>query len=91
MNNQTPLSADTQRAKIKRLLMDGKSITSKDAWLSNDLRIYCARLAARISELKNQEGLPICKTMERNEITGKRYARYWLPMSYINEQNRIFK
>jgi len=62
---------ESQRAAIKRALNDGKKLTHLGA-----LRLFgCARLAARIHELR-KEGMDIKKEMV--DLGGNRFAEYSL-------------
>lgn len=76
--------AATHKALIRRLLIDGGSITPLEA-----LREFgCYRLASRISDLR-REGLPIVKTTEQSisRVTGKtvRFSRYFLKGNENNQ------
>lgn len=72
---------ESQNAKIKSWLLDGKSITALEALN----RFGCFRLASRISDLRTREELPICKEMVDNGE--KRFAKYYLPQEYLNQLN----
>lgn len=73
------MSVDSQCKMILAHLKSGKSITPIDA-----LAEYgCFRLASRICDLR-QDGHNIHKEMERDERTGKRFARY----SYIRSEGQ---
>lgn len=65
---------NSHRLQILKFLRDtNNGITSWEAIT----QFGCTRLAARIADLKD-EGFRIETTMEKNEIHGKRYARYFL-------------
>ena len=72
---------DTQRAAIRRHLLDGKTITPIEA-----LNLCgCFRLSSVIHRLRHDEGYPIC--MEQPEAAdGKPYARYWIDKAYFQKQ-----
>ena len=69
---------DTQRAKIREHLLQGKPITPLEA-----LNLYgCFRLSAVIFNLRHDENLPI--NMDQPMASdGKPYARYWIDMKYF--------
>jgi hypothetical protein len=75
-------SLTSQNDQIKKALLAGKRITPMDALKE----FKCFRLASRISDLR-KDGLPIQKEMVDNGSA--RYAMYYLPQSYINEQKAI--
>lgn len=63
---------DTQRALIRKHLLDGKSITPLQA-----LDLYkCLRLSSVIHRLLHQENIPI--QMDQPEAPENPYARYWI-------------
>jgi hypothetical protein len=65
---------DTHKNKILNFLRETNGgLTSWEAIT----HFRCTRLAARIADLKD-DGFRIETTMERNEIKGTRYARYFL-------------
>lgn len=65
---------NSHRLQILKFLRDtNNGITSWEAIT----QFGCTRLAARIADLKD-EGFRIETTMEKNEIQGTRYARYFL-------------
>jgi len=72
---------DTQRAKIREHLLQGKPITPLEA-----LNLYgCFRLSAVIFNLRHYENLPI--NMDQPMASdGKPYARYWIDMKYFSRQ-----
>lgn len=72
---------ESQNVKIKQWLLNGKSITAIEALN----QFGCFRLASRISDLRQQDGLPICKEMVDNGE--KRFAKYYLPQEYLNQLN----
>ena len=63
----------TQNQMIASYLLKGRGITPLEALN----KFGCFRLGARIADLKKM-GLPIDSNMVRDEVTGKRYARYTL-------------
>lgn len=63
--------AKTQRELIRKALDAGETLTAMDAIN----RFRCTKLATRVSELRRM-GYPVVIWMEKNENTGKRYAKY---------------
>lgn len=64
---------DTQRAKVREYLLEGKTITS---WKAIEL-FRCTRLSAVIYSLIHDYDMPIMSKMVY-EDDGTRYAKYWL-------------
>ena len=64
-------SADSQNALIKGWLLNGYSITQREA----SQQFGCDRLAARIAELRDK-GLNVVTDMVTEN--GKRFARYYI-------------
>lgn len=65
---------DTQNRIILKHLQAGKTITSLESFQMWKI----TRLSARIYELRWDKKIHIMGELEKNEVTGKRYMRYFL-------------
>lgn len=70
------MEKSTQAQKIKQHLESGGTITALSAFE----KYGCMRLAARISDLRNQDKMPIAsRTIKKGE---KRFSEYYLQLNF---------
>jgi hypothetical protein len=75
-----PERTDTQRAIIRKHLLEGKSITPIEA-----LQLCgCFRLSSVIHRLRHKDNIPI--QMDQPEAPDNPYARYWVNKEYLKER-----
>lgn len=74
------MDTQSQTQHLYNWLLEGNSITSLDAMNIH----HIGRLASRISELRNDYNVPICKENEPNSDGKGYHTRYWM-----NAEDRI--